>query len=194
LKEHFPDHPLVLCLTGTDLHLDLAGKRGAKQKDYAEQSLSYADAIVALEPEGVRILSPQFQRIVTTIYQSALPVSDLEPKSEVAFEICILGHLRTEKDPFLTAQASNKLPEHSRIRVRHFGMALSDDMEGLARTQQESSPRYQYCGPASHSEAQRHLAHSHLLVSSSTVAGAPSVITEAVWNALPILAPSIPSS
>lgn len=194
LKTNYPARPVVICLTGTDLHLDLAGKRGAENQESAERSLQNADAIVALEPQGVRVLPPQLYRIVTTIYQSAIPVSDLLPKSEAAFEVCILGHLRTEKDPFLAAIASTKLPEHSTTRIRHFGSALSDDMRNMAEVHQKSSPRYKYFGPVTHSEAQRKLAQSHLMISSSVVEGAPSAISEAIVNGVPILATRIPSS
>ena len=207
-RDHSPAAPIVLCLTGTDLHLDLAGQRGATANQRATKSVSYADWIVLLEPEGIHQLPAQFHPKVVVIRQSATPIdqsalvqSALDQSGlkgsgtqNGAFTICVVGHLRDVKDPFLAARAARMLPAESDIVIDHYGAALDPVMQRQAEQAVSECPRYRWHGAVSHGEATRTLASSRLMVLSSKVEGAPSVISEAIVNDVPILATRIPAT
>ncbi|MGB7347406.1 MAG: selenoneine biosynthesis selenosugar synthase SenB [Pirellulaceae bacterium] len=190
----FPGRPVVLCLTGTDLHLDLQGHHGGEAKRRALDSISRSTRLVLLEPEGAKYLPDDVQSKVCVIYQSASPVQKWPTATSQAFEICVLGHLRPEKDPFVAAQAAARLPAASRIKIIQIGAALSEEMEMLARHQMDQNPRYKWLGMLPRHEAQHRLSGSRLMVLSSKVEGAPSVISEAIVNGVPILATRIPAT
>lgn len=179
---------MVVVMTGTDLHVDM------KRSNVVAESLSYADRIVLLEPEAAKLLPLNFRKRVDVIYQSASRVVNPPKKLTRWFEITLVGHLRPVKDPFRTAEAANLLPMTSRIRVVHFGKALSAQMEKRAKRETEVNSRYQWLGRVPHGKAQRRLARSRLTVLSSLVEGAPSAISEAVVNDVPILATRIDAS
>ena len=192
-----PGKPIALCLTGTDLHLDLVGKRSDDSMRIARESLKLCDRIVLLEPEGARQLPAEFQDKVVVIVQSANAVEQRsKPSPELfgEFVICIVGHLRTEKDPFLAAEASRLLPADSRITIAHYGEALSPEIEEQARQLTETNPRYAWHGPLAHFETMQKIAASQLMLLTSRVEGAPSVISEAIVNTVPVLATKIPAS
>ena len=49
------------------------------------------------------------------------------PPARSRFKVCVIGHLREEKDPLRTAMAARLLPSSSRLRVLHIGRALNPD-------------------------------------------------------------------
>jgi putative glycosyltransferase (TIGR04348 family) len=177
-----PGRPVIVALTGTDLHHDLG------RNPIVASTLRRADRIVVLEPVGQRKLDPLDQAKTHVIFQSSFPLSKPPARLKRFFEISVLGHLRTIKDPFRAAQAARLLPEDSRIRIVHLGEALSVDMERRARRETESNDRYRWLGPVSHGEAIRRLARSRVTVLSSRAEGGSSVISEAIMNNVPILA------
>ena len=107
---------------------------------------------------------------------------------------CVAGHLRAEKDPFLAAEASRLLPPDSKITIAHFGEALSPEIDQQARHETVTNPRYFWHGPLPHAETMQEIASSQLMVLTSRVEGAPSVISESIVNGVPILATRIPAS
>ena len=175
-------------MTGTDLHIDMT------QSSVVKESLACANKILLLEPEGIKLLPQQVQSRVDVIFQSATEIAHPPKKLIRWFEIALVGHLRPVKDPFRAAQAARLLPETSRIKIVHFGKALSSQMEKLAQKETSENPRYRWLGRVSHGVAQRRLARSRLTVLSSRVEGAPSAISEAVVNDVPILASRIDAS
>jgi hypothetical protein len=175
-------------LTGTDLH-----RTGGHSKSI-DQSLGQADRILLLEPQGRLKLSPKFRRKSRVIYQSSTPLSNPPRKLTRSFEVSVLGHLRPVKDPFRTALAARLLPTSSRVRVVHFGRALTAPMERKAILEMERNPRYRWFGSVPHGEALRRLARSRLTVLSSRSEGGPAVLSEAIVNEVPILASHIDST
>ena len=199
-RQEKPAAPVIVCLTGTDLHVDFDPQNrrsndSQKSANYlaVEQSLDAADQIVFLEPEGQKKLNHRWQDKCHVILQSAEPVHPDPPASD-CFLVTVVGHLRPIKDPFRTAEAARLLPDDSRIRVLHIGKALSDAMRRQAETETRNNPRYQWIGPVTHGQALQKLAGSHLTVLSSINEGAPSVISEAVVNRVPVLASRIDAS
>jgi len=190
-KQAYPQRPVVVAITGTDLHVELKNPKTAKT---IESSLSLAERIVMLEPEAAKLLRPSLRKKVDVIFQSALRV-DPKPKSlKRFFEVTVIGHLREVKDPFQTANAVKLLPPESRVRVVHIGKALNKQMEKTANRETELNPRYRWIGRVTHHVAQQRLARCHLTVLTSRVEGAPSVISEAVVNDIPVLATRIDAS
>lgn len=96
-----PGKPLVLCLTGTDLYRDIHSSSRARQ------SLEWADRIVLLQSYGLNELTPELRQKAFVIYQSAEAVGQKYRRRSPPgpFEVVVLGHLRSEKDPFRAALA-----------------------------------------------------------------------------------------
>lgn len=99
----YPEHPLVVVLTGTDLYRDIRSDAAAKE------SLDLATALVVLQEKGPEELEPRLRAKARVIYQSAEPMRPISP-AEGSFDVCVIGHLREEKDPFRCALAAQLLP------------------------------------------------------------------------------------
>lgn len=180
-----PGKPIVVVLTGTDLHRDMP------KSQTTQGTLDRADGIVLLEPEGRKLLSGAHAQKCSVIFQSAIPVGNPPSPLKRCFEVSLIGHLRPVKDPFLVVKATKFLPDESRIKIFHFGEALSKTMRERALLESKRNPRYQWLGSRRFGETQRRLSRSRLTLVTSVQEGAPSVISEAVVNGVPILATKI---
>jgi glycosyltransferase involved in cell wall biosynthesis len=105
--------------------------------------------------------------------------------------VLVIGHLRTEKDPFRVALATSYLPEHSHIRITHLGGALSEEMAATAEMAQSRLPRWHWGGDVPHRTVLKRLARAHLMVISSVMEGGANVICEALAADVPVLASDI---
>jgi putative glycosyltransferase (TIGR04348 family) len=186
-KAAFPDRPLLLALTGTDLYRDIRADANARE------SMRIADRIIVLQEAACGELTPALRRKTCIIYQSARRIRGGQPLKS-CFEVAVSGHLRPEKDPFRTAAALPYLPAASAIRVVHFGAAMSPDMEREARQWMERESRYRWLGELAHAEARRRLARSRLMVISSRMEGGANVVSEALTADVPIIASRIPGN
>src|SRR5439155_3762824 len=139
---------------GTDLYRDIRTSRRA------QQSLELADRLIVLQPEGRAELPPRLRGKVRVIYQSAEPTHAGPVKSLRFFTVCVLGHLRHEKDPFRAAMALRLLPPESRVRIVHAGQALSPAMAARACRLAAQDPRYRWIGEVPRWRARRILAQS----------------------------------
>ncbi|PON11032.1 TIGR04348 family glycosyltransferase, partial [Candidatus Entotheonella serta] len=160
-RRQHPKQPLIVALTGTDLYGDL------KTSAEARKSLELASRLIVLQPKGMEELSPHLHAKTHVIYQSVVGPKKPPSKPKTTFDVCVLGHLREVKDPFRTALASRLLPSSSRIRIRHVGKAMSDDMAAAARAAADANPRYHWLGELQRWRARQVLARSHILVLSS---------------------------
>jgi putative glycosyltransferase (TIGR04348 family) len=184
----YPERPLLVALTGTDLYGDI------RTSAEAQQSLELATRLIILQPRGIDELSPHLHAKVRVIYQSVAIPAGLPPESRTTFDVCVLGHLRPVKDPFRAALAARLLPAVSRLRVLHVGKALSADMAARANAEMADNPRYRWLGELPRWQALRVLARSHVLVLSSLMEGGANVISEALALGVPILASRIAGS
>jgi putative glycosyltransferase (TIGR04348 family) len=180
--------PLVLCLTGTDLYRDLA--TSAK----AQQSLSWADRIVVLHPKAKENLPRAVHPKLRVIYQSVPAPRSLPEKERTEFAICVLGHLRQEKDPLRAGLALRLLPETMSIRVTQAGMAMAPSWARRARRLMKEEPRYRWLGEVPRWRARRILGGSHAMVISSRMEGGANVVSEAIVLGTPVLASRIPGN
>ena len=187
-RDERPEAPLVVALTGTDLYRDL------QHDETVGRSLERATLLIALQPLAADELAEELRPRVRVMLQSAEPVSDPAPPARDRFEICVLGHLRSVKDPFRTAEAVRVLPTDSRVKVLHVGSALQPEMERLALEEQASNPRYRWLGQLPREAALGVLARSRLLVLSSLMEGGANVIGEAAVHGVPVIASRISGS
>lgn len=183
----YPQRPLVLALTGTDIYRDI------RLDAAAQRSLALATRIIVLQDRGLYELAPAFHAKTHVVYQSA-PSLARRPPLKRSFEVCIAGHLRTEKDPFRAAQALHLLPADSRIRITHMGQALDQAMAAEAQHWMRVEPRYRWLGERPHGAALRYLARAPVMVISSHMEGGANVICEAVAAGTPVIASAIPGN
>jgi glycosyltransferase involved in cell wall biosynthesis len=126
--------------------------------------------------------------------QSVTPPRRLDPPSQDAFEVCVLGHLRDVKDPFRAAEASRRLPSDSTIRIVHIGGVLQPEMADMARAEEARNPRYRWLGELPRGRAVRRLARCRAMVLSSVMEGGAHAICEAIACGVPILASRVPGN
>jgi putative glycosyltransferase (TIGR04348 family) len=187
-RQCYPHGPLIVALTGTDLYRDI------RTSLRAQRSLELADRLVMLQPLGIRELSPQWKDKARAIFQSAEPGHKTPCRNSPTFDVCVLGHLRQEKDPLRAGFALRFLPATSKVEVIHAGEALSQSWAKRARAMEAKDTRYRWLGEVSRAKARGILANSRLLVLSSRMEGGANVISEAVVNGVPVLASRIPGS
>jgi len=180
-RERFPDSPLVVVLTGTDLYRDIRTDRDARA------SLALADRLVVLQDMGRLEVPARFRRKTRVIYQSAEVHASGEPPSS-RFRVAVIGHLREEKDPFCAALALAHLRDLPALEVVHLGEALSRDMSREAQRLMRVDRRYRWLGNVPHRAALGWLSRSHLLVLSSRMEGGANVICEAAAAGVPVIA------
>jgi putative glycosyltransferase (TIGR04348 family) len=179
-----PEGKLVVVLTGTDLYRDIRTDAGARL------SLQLAQRLVVLQDQGPRELPQPYRAKTRVVYQSArAPAGGAAPTK--VFRVCVLGHLRAEKDPFRAALALNLLATEERIEVVHLGKAMAPEMEAQAIELMRREPRYRWLGALPHWRALRWLGRSHLLVMSSLMEGGANAIAEAACAGVPVLASAI---
>ncbi|MBW8363672.1 MAG: TIGR04348 family glycosyltransferase [Rhizobium sp.] len=185
--ERFPSRPLLLALTGTDLYRDI------HEDADAQQALELAHRLIVLQDRGPDELAAHLAAKTRVVYQSS---PDIARRSTPAntFDVLVIGHLRTEKDPFRAALATNYLPDASRIQVTHLGGALSEDMAETAELAQNKLPRWHWAGDVPHQAVLRRLSRAHLLVISSVMEGGANVICEALAAGVPVLASHMPGN
>jgi putative glycosyltransferase (TIGR04348 family) len=182
-----PDAPLVVALTGTDLYRDIG-----KQPE-GRQSLGLATRLAVLQEEGLRELSPYLRKKTRIVYQS----SDVELRhapDKSRFRVAVIGHLRSEKDPFRAVMALRRIERSAPVEVLQIGAALDREMRERCAAWTKLERRYRWIGSVSHRSAMRWLASSHLLVVSSVMEGGANVICEAARIGVPVLASRVPGN
>jgi putative glycosyltransferase (TIGR04348 family) len=183
--QNHPERPLIVVLTGTDLYRDIHRDRRA------QHSLELATRLVGLQRMAFEELPKQFHSKTRIIYQSAFPSVAKPPAVTRGFKVCVIGHLRNEKDPLRTAMAVRKLPASSRIQVIHIGRALDQSFKRRALAETVRNNRYRWLGELPHSKTRQMLTRSHLLVITSLVEGSANVLSEALASAVPVIASRI---
>ncbi len=183
----YPGHPLVVVLTGTDLYRDI------RFHEDAQESLKLASRVVVLQEAGLAELEPRHRAKARVIYQSAEPIRP-QPPAKTIFDVCVVGNLRAEKDPFRCVLAARLLPSASRIRITHAGEAQSEEFAERARAFMSSEPRYRWLGEVPRWQVRRLLSRTRLLVQSSIMEGGANAVAEALAAGVPVAASRIPGN
>ncbi|MDQ3363131.1 MAG: TIGR04348 family glycosyltransferase [Actinomycetota bacterium] len=179
-----PGHPLIAVLTGTDLYRDI------RFDEDAQDSLRLATRVVVLQEAGLAELEPRHLEKARVIYQSAEPIRP-QPRAKTFFDVCVVGNLRAEKDPFRCALAARLLPPASRIRITHAGKAHNEEFAGRARALASAEPRYRWLGEVPRWRVRRLLSRARLLVQSSVMEGGANAVAEALAAGVPVIASRI---
>jgi putative glycosyltransferase (TIGR04348 family) len=179
--------PLVVTLTGTDLYKDLPASVEARR------SLDLADRVIVLQEAALAQLDRATRRKTRVVYQSADPgVRQAPPAGR--FRVCVIGHLRAEKDPLRAVAALSLLPRERRMEVIQIGGALDPSLGRQAEGWMAREPRYRWLGALAHGRTLGWLAKSHALVVSSVMEGGANVIAEAARIGTPVLASRVPGN
>jgi putative glycosyltransferase (TIGR04348 family) len=197
-----PEGPIIVALTGTDVYRDI------RTNHSATKTLDIASRIIVLQPKAIEELRPSWRKKTRVIYQSVENGKELirpggrsagpgrngsavNERSSPNFDVCVIGHLRTVKDPFRTAMAARLLPNSSKIRVLQIGGAMTDGMANRARKEMIVNERYQWLGEQPQARVRHILKKSSLCVLSSRMEGGANVLSEAIVASVPILASRI---
>jgi putative glycosyltransferase (TIGR04348 family) len=182
-----PELPLIVVLTGTDLYRDIHNDRNA------QRSLEVATRLVALQPLAFAELPKRLHSKTRVIYQSAEPYRTQARRSvKRFFQVCLIGHLREEKDPLRAAMAVRRLPSKSRIQLLHIGLALDAQLARQAQAEAVRNPRYRWLGELPHWKTRQVLARSDLALITSRMEGSSNVLSEALASSVPVVASKIP--
>ena len=183
--EALPRRPTALVLTGTDLYRDIDADPQARA------SLDRADALVLLQPAGLALLPEHLRGKARVIYQSARGLRPAARASAARHaDICMVGHLRAEKDPLTFIRAAS-LVTHPAARLLHIGGALDPALGAAADRAQAGNPRYRWLGALPHAQARQRLRRCHAMALTSTMEGGANVIIEAVTSGVPVFASDI---
>ncbi len=188
-RERYPNGPLIVALGGTDVNTFL---RSDPKVTLA--TMDQADALVSLHDCMKDSLPLRFHRKLHVVKQSAKPLPAPRRPTSRYFDICVIGHLREEKDPFRTALAARMATRSSRLRVVHMGKAHSPEWSAQAESEMLINPRYIWKGDMPNWRVRREFARTHLMVISSKQEGGANVVSEAIVAGVPIIASNIPGN
>ena len=182
--QEYPDRPLMVVLTGTDLYRDLATDRAA------QRSLALATHLVVLNRRGAAQLPAAMRHKVAVILQSAAarrPLARAMPPLRVA----VIGHLRAEKDPALVFAALEQLPPELAVRIDHAGVALDAELGRRARALMARDARYRWHGDVPRGRARDLMQRAHVLLHPSRIEGGAQAVIEAIRGGTPVIASRI---
>lgn len=181
-----PERPLVVLLAGTDIY--------RFQQSHPAETLAAMDCasrLVCLHDLAYRAIPEKYGPILRVIHQSAPPLGIPRDVDDMHFDVCVIGHLRDEKDPLRAAYAARLAGPGSKLRVTNLGKAHTDAWKQEAEAEMERNPRFRWKGEVDADEVHRHFARSHAMVISSIMEGGANVVSEAVMAGLPVIASQI---
>ena len=179
-----PERARILVLTGTDLYRDIATEADA------QAALEHATAVVLLQEAGLALLPAHVRAKARVIHQSAPTLPAKADTKRQHRDICMIGHLRAEKDP-LTFMRASELITSRRARLVHIGGALDAALGEAAVDMAARNPRYEWLDALPHAAARQRLKRSHAMAITSLMEGGANVIIEAVTSGVPVLASDI---
>jgi putative glycosyltransferase (TIGR04348 family) len=185
-RELHPTRPLIVALGGTDVNGFLKS-----DPETTLRSIRAADALVGLHDLIADELPADQRKKLQVIRQSALPLSTPRHPGSRYFDVCVIGHLRAEKDPFRTALAARLAPSASRLRVTHLGKAHNQTWVRQAQQEMAENPRYRWQGDVARWQVRREFARTQLMVISSIQEGGANVVSEAIVAGVPVIASNI---
>jgi putative glycosyltransferase (TIGR04348 family) len=192
-REIWPEKPLIVALTGTDIYY-----HQHKYPADTRYSMGAADALVGLHDLVAHDMPAGLASKLVTLYQSAegpeaFPAPQADLKKGI-FGVCVIGHLRDEKDSLRAAYAARLVPQGSRIQVFCAGKAHNDEWRHKAEQEMTENRRFQWLGELDKTSTRQLMANSAVMVISSVMEGGANVVSEACRAGLPVLASDIPGN
>jgi putative glycosyltransferase (TIGR04348 family) len=185
-RQRHPDRPLIVALTGTDLYRFVRS-----HPDATLRSIELADRLLVLNHLAHKVVPETAHAKLFLIYESARPLPGERRPSVRHFDVCVIGHLRDEKDPLRTALAVRDLSNGSRIRVLHFGAAHTEQWARTARAEMQRNRRYRWFGEVPHWRVRRALGRCRLMGLTSTMEGGPNTLSEAIVAGVPVISSDV---
>lgn len=184
----WPSHPLIVALTGTDIY-----RYQHEDPQPTLESMGLADALIGLHDKVGEDIPPGYRGRLVTLRQSApVPPSTWAPgHDDHCFSVCVIGHLRDEKDSLRAAKAARCLPDDSTIKIVNAGKPHDDHWLELVKQEEAENPRFRWIGELGSDDTQQLMVSSQLMVISSVMEGGANVISEACRGGVPILASDI---
>lgn len=183
-----PDRPLVVLLAGTDIY-----RFQHEAPEPTLESMRAAHALIGLHEHAAADIPAEFRDRLGVVLQSAEPL-ERRAALKTKFEVCVIGHLRDEKDSLRTAWAVRDLPADSRIAVTQLGKAHDEDWAYAAEAEAKSNPRYRWWGERCRATVRRIMARARVMVMSSRMEGGANAVSEACAAGLPVIASRIPGN
>lgn len=181
-----PDRPLVVTLSGTDIY-----RFQDSHREPTRGSMEKATVLVCLHDLVHRAIPKQFHHKLHVIHQSAPPLPQPRAPSKRNFDVCVVGHLRAEKDSLRAAFAARLAPSDSRLRVIHLGKAHDDEWARAGTAEAARNPRYFWRGETPGWMVRRMFSQCHAMVISSRMEGGANVVSESIAAGLPVIASDI---
>jgi putative glycosyltransferase (TIGR04348 family) len=181
-----PEKPLVVTLSGTDIY-----RFQDSHPEPTRASMEKATVLVCLHDLVHRAIPKQFHHKLHVIHQSAPTLPRPRAPSKRNFDVCVVGHLREEKDSLRAALAARLAPPESRLRIIHLGKAHDEDWAREGAAEAARNPRYFWRGETSGWKVRRMFSQCHAMVISSRMEGGANVVSEAIAAGLPVIASNI---
>jgi putative glycosyltransferase (TIGR04348 family) len=183
----YPQRPVALVLTGTDVYRDIRIDR------QAQRSLTLARRLIVLQAEALRELSPAQVAKAMVIHQSARALTPGR-RRRCTFDLALVGHQRPEKDPLTAVRALLRLPFDLPVRLFHIGGVLDADLARRVAALGARDIRYQWLGALSQAATRQRIKRCNLLLLPSLMEGGANVLIEAVTSGVPVLGSDIPGN
>ena len=194
-RASFPNRPLIVLLTGSDLYVDLFEE--GEFRELTLESMRQADRLVVCQERSLDDIPRDYRdksRVVTKSVDMTLPKWEFTVDQD-PFRVIIASHLRPVKDPLLIAKAAEQLPADSRLQVTHYGNA---ELASLGQEAEEASSRlgdrYHWKGQVNREVVMESLATAHLALNTSRVEGGANALCEPLVMGMPCVATSIPAN
>lgn len=188
--QRFPDKPLVTALTGTDIY-----QFQFSHPEPTLASMAASHCLIGLHRLVAQDIPARFRSRLRTVFQSAeqpsFPSKSHPMCRQGRFTVCVVGHLRHEKDSLRTAMAARLLPADSAIDIIQAGKAHDDTWKAAALEEEARNSRFQWLGEIEREDTQALMLGSQAMVISSVMEGGANVVSEACRAGLPILASDI---
>ena len=190
-KEKFPDRPLVVALTGTDIN-EFQYSHPEPTLHSHQRSRTRWCACTIWRSEKV---PKRFRGKLTVIHQSARPLPRPRRPAARHFDVCVIGHMRDVKDPLRAAYAVRK-PAGGLQRSGCATTGRPTTAPGPERAERESAnnPNFTWMGEVPYWRVRRVYGAASVMVISSVHEGGANVVSEACVAGLPVIGSDIPGN
>ncbi|MDX1634098.1 MAG: selenoneine biosynthesis selenosugar synthase SenB [Marinobacter sp.] len=189
-RQHYPQGPLLVVLTGTDVY-----RFQYTDPEVTHATMAAADVLVGLHRRLAADIPARFRDRLRVVLQSAdAPErAAAEPRND-RFEVCVIGHLREEKDSLRAAYAARLLPAESGLHLLQAGKPHNEEWRTAVQRELARNPRLEWLGELDREATQALMIRARLMVISSVMEGGANVVSEACRAGLPVIASDIPGN